>query len=323
MSNSIAISPEQFIFAQDQELRTTSLKVAEAFGKEHSNVIKVIERTLIQVSDSFGKVNFNATEYEQNNNLGLPAKYKMYEITKDGFMFLVMGFTGKKAAGIKEAYINAFNLMHEKLFPVRKESLPAPRAKTYIQGGLEKHQQDEINDMIALLIENVAPEKRAKTKIMIYSAMNAKFGTKGMKHGYKNIPPEQFENITQLIARLPLEGELLEKEVAQENLPQTALLNISKLRGLAGYAIPTNAIPEFNKELDILERQATVMNIEQTDQQAATQLRNSGYLVAKASKHGLHSMVMDYIPRPLFCDLIGVVSYRMKVIGVALESNFE
>ena len=93
--------------------------------------------------------------------------------------------------------------------PIALKTLPAPRAKTYITGGLEKHQQDEINDMIALLVENVPQDKKAKTKIMIYSAINTKFGTKGMKHGYKNIAPEHFESITQLIARLPIEGELL------------------------------------------------------------------------------------------------------------------
>jgi phage regulator Rha-like protein len=34
---------------------------------------------------------------------------KEYQITKDGFAFLVMGFTGKVAAKFKEAYILAFN----------------------------------------------------------------------------------------------------------------------------------------------------------------------------------------------------------------------
>ena len=38
-----------------------------------------------------------------------------YEMTKDGFIFLVMGFTGHKAASIKEAYINAFNRMANQL----------------------------------------------------------------------------------------------------------------------------------------------------------------------------------------------------------------
>ena len=71
--NELALHPEYFIFAQESELKTTSLKVAEAFGKDHSNVIKAIERTLTQVSDSFGKVNFSVSEYEKENNLGFTA----------------------------------------------------------------------------------------------------------------------------------------------------------------------------------------------------------------------------------------------------------
>ena len=39
----------------------------------------------------------------------------MYYITRDGFMFLVMGFTGKTAAKWKEAYIKAFNEMEAKI----------------------------------------------------------------------------------------------------------------------------------------------------------------------------------------------------------------
>ncbi len=133
MSN-VLTHPEQFVFAQDQELKTTSLKVAEAFGKDHSNVIKVLERTLAQVPDSFEEVNFDASEYVRNNNLGFPVKYKMYVITKDGFMLLVMGFTGKKAMAIKIAYINAFNLMHEKLMTQQK--LLAPFQREYKRYGV-------------------------------------------------------------------------------------------------------------------------------------------------------------------------------------------
>ncbi|EGD1134269.1 Rha family transcriptional regulator, partial [Escherichia coli] len=38
-----------------------------------------------------------------------------YQITRDGFAFLAMGFTGKRAAQFKEAYINAFNQMEKLL----------------------------------------------------------------------------------------------------------------------------------------------------------------------------------------------------------------
>lgn len=36
-------------------------------------------------------------------------------MTRDGFVFLVMGFTGKMAAKFKEAYIKAFNAMEAML----------------------------------------------------------------------------------------------------------------------------------------------------------------------------------------------------------------
>ena len=39
----------------------------------------------------------------------------MFTMTKDGFSFLVMGYTGKKAAQFKEAYINAFNKMEAEI----------------------------------------------------------------------------------------------------------------------------------------------------------------------------------------------------------------
>lgn len=42
-------------------------------------------------------------------------KFPYYEMTRDGFVFLVMGFTGAKAAAIKEAYIAAFNWMADQL----------------------------------------------------------------------------------------------------------------------------------------------------------------------------------------------------------------
>ncbi len=45
-------------------------------------------------------------------------KLPCYNInTRDGFQPLAMGFTGKRAAQFKEAYINAFNQMEKQLTP--------------------------------------------------------------------------------------------------------------------------------------------------------------------------------------------------------------
>lgn len=79
--------------------------MAEAFGKEHKNVLKDIDRILTQVPEIFGRLNFEPSEYELKNNLGFPVKHPMYIITKDGFTLLTMGYTGEKAMQFKVAEI--------------------------------------------------------------------------------------------------------------------------------------------------------------------------------------------------------------------------
>jgi Rha family phage regulatory protein len=109
LANPLVITPEQFVFAQNNQLKTTSLKVSEAFGKLHKDILRKIET--LECSKDFNERNFTPVEYSDTKSEKRPA----YEITKDGFMFLVMGFTGKKAAAVKEAYIAAFNRMQDKL----------------------------------------------------------------------------------------------------------------------------------------------------------------------------------------------------------------
>ncbi len=115
MNNAITLNPQEIISVNNNELKTTSVFVADAFKKRHDNIIRKIDEVLTQVPDNFGKLNFEETEYEQKNNLGKIVKHRSFNITKDGFMLLVMGFTGKLAMQIKIAYIEAFNFMAEKL----------------------------------------------------------------------------------------------------------------------------------------------------------------------------------------------------------------
>ena len=93
----------------DGRVVTTSLKIAEIFGKQHCNVIKAIRQ--LEAPKEFTAVNFNASEYSDSTGRKLP----MYQITRDGFTLLAMGFTGKKAMQFKVAYIEAFNAMEAEL----------------------------------------------------------------------------------------------------------------------------------------------------------------------------------------------------------------
>lgn len=93
------------VFIHDGKAVTTSQAVATYFIKRHDDVLKKIR--LLDCSPEFTARNFAASEYIDSTGRKLP----MYEMTKDGFVFLVMGFTGKKAAAFKEAYIAEFNRM--------------------------------------------------------------------------------------------------------------------------------------------------------------------------------------------------------------------
>ena len=91
---------------------TTSLKVAEIFGKLHKNVLRDIqEKILPHVSSDFAQLNFEPSSYVNEQNKHQP----MYYITRDGFTMVAMGYTGAKAMKFKEAYINEFNKMEAML----------------------------------------------------------------------------------------------------------------------------------------------------------------------------------------------------------------
>lgn len=100
------------VAVENEHAVTTSLRVAEVFGKEHYNVMKAIKS--LDCSEEFRAVNFNASKIDYQNG-NIKKQLPMYYITRDGFMFLVMGFTGKTAAKWKEAYIKAFNEMEAKI----------------------------------------------------------------------------------------------------------------------------------------------------------------------------------------------------------------
>ena len=86
---------------------TTSLIVAQVFGKEHNKVVRDIEN--LSCSESFRSANFGVSFTIRDLPNGGHKQERYYEMTKDGFSFLVMGYTGAKAGEFKERFINEFN----------------------------------------------------------------------------------------------------------------------------------------------------------------------------------------------------------------------
>ena len=100
---------QKLVSAQEGEVFTTSRQIAELFEKEHRNVLRAIR--LLDCDKEFTALNYELTDFIDKNGDPRPE----YLMTKDGMVFLVMGFTGKKAAQFKLLYIRAFNWMVDQI----------------------------------------------------------------------------------------------------------------------------------------------------------------------------------------------------------------
>ena len=75
------------------------------FDKRHDNILADIRN--LDCSKEFRLLNFQESSYLNEQGKKQPC----YDMTRDGFVFLVMGYRGKKAARFKEVYIRRFNEM--------------------------------------------------------------------------------------------------------------------------------------------------------------------------------------------------------------------
>lgn len=87
--------------------RVNSLMIARMFDKPHNKVLRDIRD--LECSEEFRLSNFGQSSYRNEQGKKQPC----YDMTRDGFVFLVMGYRGKKAAQFKELYIKRFNEMEK------------------------------------------------------------------------------------------------------------------------------------------------------------------------------------------------------------------
>ena len=114
--------------AEDGHAFTTSLVVADHFGKRHRDVLRAIEN--LGCSPEFAERNFALSTYTVTGGKDSRREEPMYTITRDGFALLAMGFTGQEAMRWKEAYIHAFNAMEDRLRKLYVAPLPADKEFT-------------------------------------------------------------------------------------------------------------------------------------------------------------------------------------------------
>ena len=148
---------------ESNQVLTNSLLVAEKFGKEHNKVIRDIQN--LSCSDEFRAANFGVSSYISLQNKEL----SMYVMTKDGFSFLVMGYTGVKAGMFKEEYIKAFNKMEE---TIKNGGFNVP--KSFREALLlAAEQQEVIENQQKQIEEKNAKIEADKPKVLFSEAVSA------------------------------------------------------------------------------------------------------------------------------------------------------
>lgn len=94
-------------------MTTSSRRVAEVFGKPHKRVTHAIAQYDKRLR-SLGRD--SRTYFRPREYLDVRGKVQVeYDLTRDGFSALAMGFTGDKAFAWKVQYVDAFNAMEAKL----------------------------------------------------------------------------------------------------------------------------------------------------------------------------------------------------------------
>lgn len=95
----------ELVKIENDRMITTSKIVAETFGKEHKNVLRDIDNIKKDV------LNFELMFFETEEPDSYGRQQRIYEMTRDGFSLLAMGFTGSESMQWKLKYIEAFNKM--------------------------------------------------------------------------------------------------------------------------------------------------------------------------------------------------------------------
>lgn len=80
-------------FINDETPVVSSLDVARHFQKKHKHVLEEIRKIISNTPEPFTGPNFRPSEYTDPTGRKLIA----YQLTRDGFCLLVMGFTGQVA----------------------------------------------------------------------------------------------------------------------------------------------------------------------------------------------------------------------------------
>lgn len=139
---------------RDGAVYADSRNVADVFGKRHADLLRAIDA--LECSAEFAQRNF-AQGFYTLRETG-EQKHRSFKMTKDGFAFLVMGFTGANAARFKEAYIARFNEMEAAIHRPAQAALSDEQLAGLlgpIKGIVVKRTSEAVETGVHLIVEAI------------------------------------------------------------------------------------------------------------------------------------------------------------------------
>ena len=209
MSSISTSAAQSLVSVSNNHVITTSQSIATQFGKQHNHVLRDIKKLLSQLpidhlsksgqtpadrllnfeeTLSDARLNFEEIEYIDAQG----RKYPAYNLTRDGFALLAMGFTGKNALQFKLKYLAAFNAMEAELVRIASESTSTVKT---IASGLspadQRTLQEAVNRKAMLVQEKDRPARFKK----IYGGIKTQFRV----GSYKDLDASQLRSAIEYV----------------------------------------------------------------------------------------------------------------------------
>lgn len=187
----------ELVFIKGNELLTDSLMVADSFDKRHTHVLEKIEKIIRDDSTEKSAQCFIKSKYKDASG-----KWNVkYLMNRDGFTFLVMGFTGKKADTWKWKYIDAFN----KLEAVIMERKTVDWLETRKQGKLIRKDETDVIQQLVEYAKNQGSE-HSQMLYMTYTKLANRIVGVANRDEATLLQLNDLSTMERLIAKVVLDG---------------------------------------------------------------------------------------------------------------------
>lgn len=155
---------------ENNQALTSSLLVAEKFGKEHSDVLKAIDALICKMAENQCEGYFADSSIEIQQPNGGIRHSRLVVMNRDGFTLLVMGFTGKRAMNFKLEYISAFNAMEKVL---KEQQKPLSQLEILVQSAQALLEQSKRIENVEKRLNAMEQEREENGKLLLAVAVSS------------------------------------------------------------------------------------------------------------------------------------------------------